>query len=103
MPHAGRATPGRRRILEALVAARSELGLGDDPYILSVSTLEPRKNHARLVKAFEQLAARRPSIRLVLVGGAGWHSQGLRRSLLESPMADRIHVAGYVRMSALRP
>ncbi len=88
----------------ALDDARQEIGLDDDPYILSVSTLEPRKNHARLVHAFEVLTARRPALRLVLVGDPGWRGEGLRRSILGSPAADRIHVTGYVapeRLSAL--
>ena len=88
----------------AIATVRREMGLGDDPYLLSVSTLEPRKNHARLVRAFEALTARRPTLRLVLVGDPGWRGQGLSRSLLESPAADRIHVTGYVtpeRLSAL--
>lgn len=79
-----------------LAAVRFELGLANDPYVLSVSTLEPRKNHARLVRAFERLAAQWPSMRLVLVGGAGWLGGSLRDSVLESPMAGRIHVAGYM-------
>ena len=88
----------------AIRDARLAIGLGDDPYILSVSTLEPRKNHARLVRAFETLAARRPGLRLVLVGDPGWRGGGLRRSMLASAAADRIHITGYVapeRLSAL--
>ena len=87
-----------------LALARSELGLGSDPYILSVSTLEPRKNHVRLVEAFERLGVRQPQIRLVLVGGPGWLGRRLREAVLASPVADRIHVAGYVpqeRLAAL--
>ncbi len=88
----------------AIEEARAELGLGEDPYVLSVSTLEPRKNHARLLEAFELLAIRDPSVRLVLVGDPGWRGEALRRSLLASPVADRVHVAGYVtpeRLSTL--
>jgi glycosyltransferase involved in cell wall biosynthesis len=88
----------------AIGTLRSEMGIGDDPYLLSVSTLEPRKNHAGLVRAFEILTNRHPALRLVLVGDPGWRGQDLRRSLLKSPAADRIHVAGYVspdRLSAL--
>ena len=102
VPHAasthiptGHADPG------VLALARSGLGLGSDPYVLSVSTLEPRKNHVRLVEAFERLVARQPAIRLVLVGGPGWLGRGLRESVLASPVADRIHVAGYVSQEHL--
>jgi len=42
-------------------------------YLLVVSTIEPRKNHARLLAAWEVLkAAVDPEIKLVVVGGLGW-------------------------------
>lgn len=42
-------------------------------YVLSVSTLEPRKNFTGLVRAWERVIARSdPDLRLVIVGGAGW-------------------------------
>ena len=42
------------------------------PYVLSVGTLEPRKNLVRLVRAYRRLAARGSSHSLVLVGPVGW-------------------------------
>jgi glycosyltransferase involved in cell wall biosynthesis len=42
------------------------------PYILSVGTLEPRKNLARLVRAYRRLAARGAPHALVLAGPVGW-------------------------------
>lgn len=42
----------------------------DDPYILSIGTIEPRKNHLRLVRAWKTLPAPRPV--LVLIGRSGW-------------------------------
>jgi glycosyltransferase involved in cell wall biosynthesis len=105
VPHAASThSPAGAADPATLTNARAELGLGDDPYILSVSTLEPRKNHVRLVQAFEQLVARRPATRLVLVGGPGWLGGSLQASVLASPVADRIHIAGYVseeRLAAL--
>jgi glycosyltransferase involved in cell wall biosynthesis len=41
-----------------------------EPYVLSVSTLEPRKNLPRLIEAFSSVRARLGS--LVVVGPAGW-------------------------------
>jgi glycosyltransferase involved in cell wall biosynthesis len=44
------------------------------PYLLMVSTIEPRKNHAALVRAFELALARHPSdLRLMIVGAPGWN------------------------------
>jgi alpha-1,3-rhamnosyl/mannosyltransferase len=43
------------------------------PYVLTVATLEPRKNLGTLVEAFALLAD--DGLALVLVGGAGWGEQ----------------------------
>jgi glycosyltransferase involved in cell wall biosynthesis len=49
---------------------RSDLGR---PYILTVATLEPRKNLATLIVAYEQL--RDTGLGLAVVGAAGWGEQ----------------------------
>ncbi len=49
---------------------RADLG---GPYVLSVATLEPRKNLGVLVDAFRGLG--RDDLRLALVGAAGWGEQ----------------------------
>jgi glycosyltransferase involved in cell wall biosynthesis len=68
-----------------------------EPYVLSVGTLEPRKNHARLIQAFTQMVAEdRSPHHLVLVGDRGWKDDGLLTELRQHPLADRIHLPGYV-------
>lgn len=42
------------------------------PYILSVSTQEPRKNIQKLVDAFGKISQKNPNVTLVLVGKHGW-------------------------------
>lgn len=45
-------------------------------YVLSVSTLEPRKNFTTLVRAWERAAARgADDLRLVIVGSPGWREE----------------------------
>lgn len=47
--------------------------LYDKGYFLNVGTIQPRKNHENLIKAYNLLpAAIRKSIKLVLVGNYGW-------------------------------
>jgi len=44
--------------------------MADRPYVLSLGTIEPRKNHQRLLTAWRQLPQPRPL--LVIVGAIGW-------------------------------
>ncbi|MEZ5963244.1 MAG: glycosyltransferase family 1 protein [Planctomycetota bacterium] len=53
--------------------------LGGEDYVLMVGTLEPRKNHLRLLRAWRELPAPRP--RLVVVGRAGWLCEDTVRAL----------------------
>jgi glycosyltransferase involved in cell wall biosynthesis len=41
-------------------------------FILTVGTIEPRKNHTTLVEAFAALRARHPEVGLVIAGARGW-------------------------------
>jgi glycosyltransferase involved in cell wall biosynthesis len=50
------------------------------PYVLSVGTLEPRKNLVRLVRAYRQVAPDVPHA-LVLAGAPGWRSEALDAEL----------------------
>ncbi len=72
-------------------AMKSEVGV---PYILCVSTLEPRKNIETLISGFEKIAASIPH-HLVLVGHDGWKSKGLINKIRSSKFADRIFHIGY--------
>lgn len=77
-------------------AVRSRYGLGAAPFILSVGTLEPRKNHARLVHAFEQLPERFGDVQLVLAGGRGWKTAEIDRAIRYSRASPRIRTIGFV-------
>ena len=74
----------------------ASLGIDRGRFILSLGTIEPRKNHVRLLAAFERLGWRDPGLRLVLAGGAGWRSGPFRRALSASRMRDRVVVAGHL-------
>ena len=60
-------------------------------YVLSVSTLEPRKNFSGLVRAWERVAARSdPDLRLVIVGGPGWREDGVLQQVRPGVQSGRI-------------
>lgn len=50
---------------------QTSLGAGAR-FLLMVSTIEPRKNHARLLAAWEALHSQDPGLKLILVGHIGW-------------------------------
>lgn len=75
----------------AAVQARYRIG---PRYVLSVGTLEPRKNHVRLIRAFEGLKDR--GTELVLAGPTGWRAGPIEHAIEASSARDRIHRLGAV-------
>jgi glycosyltransferase involved in cell wall biosynthesis len=76
---------------------RRRLGVGDD-FLLTVGTLEPRKNLAVLVSAFAEAARALPTrkTQLVIAGGRGWLSGPLFTAIERSPVRDRIVLTDYL-------
>ena len=68
------------------------------PFVLTVGDLQPRKNHLRLIQAFEELLRAEPNLphHLVVVGKNTWFSDTVRQAVRRSPVADRIHFTGFV-------
>ena len=67
------------------------------PFILSVSSLEPRKNIDRLIRAFARLVQKQEiGHHLVLVGRQGWKSNRLRGLAEGLGIADRVHFTGHI-------
>ena len=71
----------------------------DGEYILSVSSIQPRKNLARLVKAYASLRGNKSADKLpklVLVGKCGWLYDETLRALDETGVKDSVVLTGYV-------
>ncbi len=66
------------------------------PYLLFVSTLEPRKNVIGVLRAFRLLVEWGYQGDLVLVGRWGWRTDAIREELTSSPVRDRIRHLDYV-------
>lgn len=58
---------------------------GSVAFALMVGTLEPRKGHADVIAAFEELWRQGRPDRLVLVGRLGWHVDALRELIMKHP------------------
>jgi len=71
---------------------------GGDRYVLSLATVEPRKDHATLVRAFAEEALGGPlaGVLLVLAGAEGWGTDELDAALAHSPAIDRVVRLGWV-------
>lgn len=83
----------------ALEAVRQRFALSPaDRLILSLGTLEPRKNLNLVLESFQRLRARQPGlpVRLLLVGAPGWQMQPLLRRLETDGAAQAIRLTGFV-------
>jgi len=72
-------------------------GLAHEGYALCVSTMEPRKNVARLLDAWLTLPNMvRQRFKLVLAGGTGWLSEALHARIREAEAQGWVRYLGFV-------
>lgn len=84
-------------------AVLAKLALSPGSYVLSVATLEPRKNLKTLIAAFSQLStAVRLAMPLVVVGARGWGDIALPKMLERLEVEGSVRFAGYVTDEELR-
>lgn len=68
--------------------------LGD--YILSVGTLQPRKNFVRLIEAFSQIASKYRKLTVVIVGKRGWMYEEILASPKKYGVEDKVKFLDFV-------
>jgi glycosyltransferase involved in cell wall biosynthesis len=76
-------------------AALARLGVFR-PYVAFLGTIEPRKDVATLVRAFDRLAGARPDLSLVVAGGRGWGTEAVDQAVAAARHGHRIRMLGYV-------
>jgi glycosyltransferase involved in cell wall biosynthesis len=100
----------RFQILEepAIAEFRARYGL-NRPFVLSVGTLQPRKNYPTLIEAFAHLCRseagqiaslllrKTSDIELVIAGGRGWLYQEIFDTVDRLGIGDRVKFLGFVR------
>lgn len=79
----------------ALAALRARYGLGEGPYLLSVGTLQPRKNYQMLIRAFKGVAAQWPH-NLYIAGGKGWLYEETLAEAAAQGLGERVKFLGFV-------
>jgi glycosyltransferase involved in cell wall biosynthesis len=89
-------TPGSDAAVLARLGARL-------PYVLHTGTIQPRKDLATLVAAFDRVAARRPELQLVLAGDDGWGTAALGEAIAASAHGERVLRLGHVADADVAP
>jgi glycosyltransferase involved in cell wall biosynthesis len=110
-PAAGRATVAPHGVDPAhfhpptedeVAKLRVGLGLGDEPFIAFLGTIEPRKNVPNLIRGWMSTSANLASPpTLVLAGGAGWDST-VDEVIATVPARLRLVRPGYLPLDELR-
>ncbi len=67
------------------------------PYLLFVSTIEPRKNIQAIISAFNYLKEKHKiPHNLVMIGRKGWHYEPIFTAIEKSPWKNKIHHLDYL-------
>lgn len=85
-------------------AAPSAPDIPDAPYVLTVGTLEPRKNHVTILRALADHVRRRPTspLRLVMAGSSGWLYEPVVRAISDLGLESRVTRLGNVEPGVLK-
>lgn len=78
-------------------AVRQRYNIPEQPYLVSVGTVQPRKNYARLVAALAALGPAFADVHLVIAGGRGWLDSPIFQAVADYGLAERVHFTGFVR------
>ena len=65
-------------------------------YLVTLGTIEPRKNYAKLVHALAILREKDPELKLVIIGSKGWLTERFYSALVEHKQRDAVILPGYV-------
>jgi glycosyltransferase involved in cell wall biosynthesis len=91
---------------EAIRRTREKYGIPEGPYLLSLCTLQPRKNIEHLIRCFGDVIRqeRLKELHLVLVGIRGWKEESIFEEIgALGALRDRVLVTGYVDDEDLAP
>jgi glycosyltransferase involved in cell wall biosynthesis len=78
-----------------LAAVRARYRIGQAPFVLSVGTVQPRKNYERLIRTMAQLPGELQGIHLVIAGGRGWLQGPIYAAVDSLGLRDRVHFIGF--------
>jgi len=79
-----------------LKAVLDKHNLRDKKYVLSVGTVQPRKNYSGAIRALSRIRDQGIDLHYAVAGGPGWLEDEMYRSIRETAMEDRVHILGFV-------
>jgi glycosyltransferase involved in cell wall biosynthesis len=80
---------------ENILAVKNKYNLPDN-FIFSIGNLEPRKNIAGLIRAFDSASDSLGDYSLVIAGGKGWKNKEILSAFGKAKNKDKIKNLGYV-------
>lgn len=92
--------------LSVIKEVKDRYSIPEGPYILSLCTLEPRKNIPHLIRCFADLIRQEhiPDLNLVLVGTTGWKYEEIFNQIgIQKDLQKRIIITGYLNDRDLAP
>lgn len=78
------------------LATLEKYALSQKRYLLSVGTVQPRKNYSRVIQALAQLRAGGSDLHYAIAGGKGWLEAEMQRTIARTQMSDSVHLLGFV-------
>lgn len=82
---------------ESIRAVRTRYGIGEAPFILALSRLEPRKNFARLIEAFHHVREEHRLPHLLIIGGSkGWLYDQIFAKVQQLGVQDAVRFPGFI-------
>ncbi|MFO7539691.1 MAG: glycosyltransferase family 1 protein, partial [Chloroflexota bacterium] len=78
-----------------VTAVRRRYRLDEAPYLLSLGTVQPRKNYQMLIQAFAAIAADWPHT-LAIAGGKGWLYEEMMAEVARQKLEGRVRFMGFV-------
>ena len=73
----------------------------EESFLLSVGTIETRKNYLPLLDAFCKVQKQCPSLKLVLAGGKGWGSNQIEQAIQALGINSSVLLTGYLELEEL--
>jgi len=84
-----------------LLTIRKKYKIGNEPYIFTVGTVQPRKNYARLIESLAQLRSKGYDLQVVIAGGKGWLEDPIYETMNRTRMKDHVRFIGFADESDL--